>query len=219
MYSVRVTVRDVTPVCRQMNIVPDALSRAVPIHLIDTNTINYTWYLQLYHKCESKPGSVPNFQLMNGRLYRYTKTNNTLSSDFEWKEVIPQEFRSEIMKDNHSVPTAAHLGTAKTYCRLKLRYFWPGMYQDVVRYVANCFVCAAYKHSQLPTPGFMGSAKVCCRPFQCLSLDLVGPLPPSRKLNIYILVVVCCFSKYCMLFPMRRATGAVIPQRLEDHVM
>ncbi|XP_063395405.1 uncharacterized protein LOC134680243 [Cydia fagiglandana] len=64
----------------------------------------------------------------------------------------------------------------------------------------------------------MGSAKVCSRPFQCLSIDLVGPLPPSRKLNTYILVVVCCFTKYCMLFPLRRATGAVISQRLEDHV-
>lgn len=200
------------------NIIPDALSRSVPLCLINPQFILDDWYNKIRKRCEENPASCPNLQIINGRLYRYTKTTNTLNKEFEWKEVIPADFREEILHDNHSVPTAAHLGTAKTYKRLKLRYYWPGMYSDVVKYVANCAVCAAYKHSQQSTPGFMGSAKHCSRPMQCLSLDLVGPLPPSRKLNTYLLVIICCFSKYCMLFPLRRATGKVIAQRLDDHV-
>lgn len=202
------------------NVVPDALSRAIPVSvsLIGTPLSGDLWYDNIIKRCTEKPQACPNFQLIDGRLYRFTKSNNKLSGDFQWKEVIPMEFRESIIKDNHSEPLAAHLGVAKTYKRLKLRYFWPGMYKDTADFVKKCTTCNAYKHSALATPGFMGEPKVCCRPFQCISIDLVGPLPMSRQQNIYLLVVVCCFTKYCLLFPLRRATGKVIAQRLEDHV-
>ncbi|KAI5633578.1 integrase core domain-containing protein [Phthorimaea operculella] len=64
----------------------------------------------------------------------------------------------------------------------------------------------------------MGEPKQCSRPFQCLSIDFIGPLPISRKLNRYILVITCCFSKYCLLFPIKRATSSVIKHVLEDLV-
>lgn len=200
------------------NIVPDALSRSVPVMSIDIPATGDPWYDNIVKRCTERPRACPNFQLLEGRLYRFTKTSNKLSGDFQWKEVIPEEHRENIIKDNHSEPIAAHLGVAKTYKRLKLRYFWPGMYKDTVNFVKNCTTCNAYKHSSLAPPGFMGEPKVCCRPFQCISIDLVGPLPMSRQQNVYLLVVVCCFSKYCFLFPLRRATGKVIAQRLEDHV-
>lgn len=199
------------------NVVPDALSRSVPVALVDCE-VGDPWYLNIFKRVQNKPESCPNFQIQEGRLFRYTKSKTKLKSDFEWKEVIPFEKRQDVISENHCHPKAAHLGTTKTYKRMKLRYYWPGMFQDTKRYVSDCTVCKSYKHANQSTPGFMGSAKVCSRPFQCISIDLVGPLPSSRLLNTYLLVVVCCFSKYCLLFPLRRATGKVIAQRLEDHV-
>ncbi|KAL0859987.1 hypothetical protein ABMA27_010302 [Loxostege sticticalis] len=46
---------------------------------------------------------------------------------------------------NHSQPTAAHLGIFKTYNRLLLRYYWPGMHKDVVKTVGACQKCLEYK--------------------------------------------------------------------------
>lgn len=200
------------------NIVPDALSRSVPVAAVEATVTNDSWYNNIIKRCSEKPRACPNFQIIDGKLYRFTKSNNKLSGDFQWKQVVPLEFRESVMKELHSEPTAAHLGVAKTYKRLKLMYFWPGMYKDTVNFIKQCATCCAYKHSTLATPGFMGEAKVCCRPFQCLSIDLVGPLPMSRQQNTFLLVVVCCFTKYCLIFPLRRATGKVIAQRLEDHV-
>lgn len=201
------------------NVVPDALSRSVPVAAVaPTVQTSDDWYLKLFRGCVDRPQSMANYQVESGRLYRFRKGKNNLTDDFQWKEVVPVEYRVDIMVANHSTPTAAHLGVDKTHSRLKLRYFWPGMYQDVVSFVAACEVCKAYKHSNLSKPGLMGDPKVCSRPFQCISVDLVGPLPASRQLNTFLLVVVCCFSKYCLIFPVRRATGKVIAQRLEDHV-
>ncbi|KOB67148.1 Retrotransposable element, partial [Operophtera brumata] len=51
-----------------------------------------------------------------------------------------------------------------------------------------------------------------------MSMDLVGPLPVTRKQNTFLLVLTCCFSKYCMIFPIRRATAEIISHILEEKV-
>lgn len=101
---------------------------------------------------------------------------------------------------------------------LTLRYFWPAMYRDVVNYIKDCSVCTAYKHKTTPTPGLMGQPKQCYRPLQVVSADLVGPLPKSRSDFVHLLVVTCCFSKYTLLFPLRRATSALVAKHFENYV-
>lgn len=93
------------------------------------------------------------------------------------------------------------------------------MHKDVVDFVKACDVCSAYKHSQRQTPGLMGQPKVCHRPFQVVSIDLVGPLPRSRSGYTFLFVVTCCFSKYTLLFPLRRATSALVARHFENGVI
>lgn len=199
------------------NIVPDALSRSVPVSAIHTS-VNDPWFNNIYSRCRDRPQTCPNFQIIDGKLYRYTKGKSSLTGDFDWKEVVPSDARQGHIFDCHDTPMGAHLGVEKSYKRLRLRFYWPGMYQDVVDYVSKCSTCKAYKHPNQPTAGLFGNPKVCRRPFQCISVDLVGPLPKSRQQNEYLLVVVCCFSKYCLLFPLRRATSKIVAQRLEEQV-
>lgn len=204
------------------NVIPDALSRSCKISAINSNNIllntNDQWYLNIFNGCQNSPTSFPNYLVKNNRLFRYSKSNNPLHKEFEWKEVIPAESRQAIVLENHSNPTAGHFGIFKTFKRLSLSYFWPGMHADVVKAVTSCDTCVAHKHQNHAILGEMGRPKPCTRPFQVISVDLVGPLPPTRKLNTFILVVTCCFSKYCLLFPIKRATAEIITKILEEHV-
>lgn len=204
------------------NVIPDALSRACHVSAIDTNP-NTTassdqWYLNIYNGCQSSPTSFPNYIVKNNRLFRYMQTKHQLNKEFEWKEVIPTESRTETILKNHSEPTAGHFGIFKTYKRVSLRYYWPGMHADVVKAIMSCDVCIAHKHQTHSPLGEMGRPKQCSRPFQVISVDLVGPLPTTRKQNSYILVVTCCFSKYCLLFPIKRATAEIVTKILEEQV-
>ncbi|XP_050665535.1 uncharacterized protein K02A2.6-like [Leptidea sinapis] len=92
------------------------------------------------------------------------------------------------------------------------------MYADVVGFISHCHVCLAYKLPTHGTLGKMGRPKNVSRPFQVLSIDLVGPLPNTRRQNNYIFVVTCCFSKYCLFFPLRRATADLVRKHLENDV-
>lgn len=206
------------------NIIPDALSRSVPLAEVslDINplsTIEDKWYLDIFNGCKNSPERYLNYRIENNNLYRHVKDKSSLTSEFNWKQVIPKEQRVETILKNHADPLSAHMGVFKTYRRLLLKFYWPGMYADVVDTIAKCETCLAYKHATQGTMGKMGRPKVCSRPFQTLSIDLVGPLPTSRKQNNYILVVTCCFSKYCLVFPLRQATAKAICRHIEDSVI
>lgn len=205
------------------NVVADSLSRSVPITAISTDSNNILqtndpWYLNIYNGCTKSPSSFLNYRIQNNKLYRYVKSLNALTREFEWKEVVPAENRDELLQKNHSEPTSGHFGIFKTYKRIHLNYFWPGMYHSVAKFVSNCDICTSHKYPTHPTLGNMGRPKECSRPFQVLSMDLIGPLPVTRKQNTFILVITCCFSKYCSLFPIRRATAEIITRILEENI-
>lgn len=204
------------------NVIPDALSRALPLSAISTSesylTTNDKWYLDIYNGCINNPNKFKNFLVRDDKLFRCSKNKCPLTTEFSWKEVVPLELRENIIRENHAEPTAGHLGIHKTYYKLALQYFWPGMHSDVVSFISKCDTCLSYKVPTHNVLGEMGRPKQCSRPFQVLSIDFIGPLPVSRKQNCYILVVTCCFSKYCLAFPVRRATAAITVKHLEDSV-
>lgn len=207
------------------NVIPDALSRCVPIDAIldgDAPTTGPatqdSWYLNIFNGCQNSPISFPNYRVEGGVLYRYMKNKNVLTTEFDWKEVVPKELREQTLIQCHSEPIAGHFGVFKSYKRLALRFYWPGMYSDVVSFISRCDTCLAYKLPSHGTLGKMGRPKDVSRPFQVLSIDLVGPLPNTRRQNNYIFVVTCCFSKYCLIFPLRRATADLVTKHLENDV-
>lgn len=208
------------------NVVPDALSRLMKVDAVkvvsavnDANDVNDEWYDKTLNGCRSHPANYPNFCIKDGKLLRFSKGKYSLLREFDWKEVVRKGDRKRILEENHCEPTAAHLGVFKTHRRLSLTYFWPGMYKDVVEFVKACDVCSAYKHSQQKTPGLMGRPKVCHKPWQVVSVDLVGPLPRSKSGYTFLFVVTCCFSKFTVLMPLRRATSALVAKNFENHVI
>lgn len=200
------------------NVVPDALSRFLAVEAIVGDSGD-DWYDRIFKSCQSNPLNFPNYRVENGTLYRFSKSKYNLTQEFDWKVVVPKAQRAKVIADHHEPPAFGHFGVFKTHRKLSLQFYWPGMYRDVVEFVRNCGTCAAYKHSTRLTPGLMGQPKQCYRPFQVLSVDLVGPLPKSRSGFVHLLVVTCCFSKYTMLFPLRRATSALVAKAFEHFVL
>lgn len=205
------------------NIVPDALSR-MELALITNNTVapapvsNDIWYRKLFDNCSKNPQKFPNFLIKEGQLYRNCKAPLSILEDYSWKLVVPLENRKQLIIDNHSAPDSIHPGTFKTYKKLSLKYYWPGLFKQVRNYISKCDTCKAYKHSTAPPSGLMGNPKRADRPMQSLSMDLIGPFPRSYAGNMFILSIVDIFTKYCWILPLKRATSQTIINLLEKHI-
>ena len=135
-----------------------------------------------------------------------------------WRLVLRPEEQEEAIKDTHGGKFASHFGTYKTLRKLQSQYYWPGMARQVTTYVKNCETCKAHKIKTTPPHGLMITPKTVSLPMHTLSMDIVGPLPRSTNGCIYILSVVDIFSKYCWLFPLRKATSESIIKHLENNI-
>jgi hypothetical protein len=213
------------------HVVPDALSRSVPIldEILVTetptestiNTRTDRWYATMCQRVRDKPLTYPNWKIEDTRLLKYTKSYYPdLREDVDhWKEVVPKPRRSEILKCCHDEPTAGHLGILKTYERIAQKYYWPKLKYDVVRYLRRCKTCISHKPEQRRPAGLMTRHPIVTKPWQMISTDLVGPLPRSSKGYAYILVVADCFTKFALFIPLRAATAAAVTRHIEEDVI
>ena len=59
--------------------------------------------------------------------------------------VVPRPLRNEILGELHAGALEGHLGSEKTLGKVKERFYWPGMHQDVVTWCRTCESCATRK--------------------------------------------------------------------------
>lgn len=202
------------------HVVPDALSRSVPV-VSSLETLNDRWYLQLLSEVKSRPEKFPLWRIADDVMYKKAKIKYPdLGGENEWLIVVPKSQRREIIQKCHDPPTAGHLGVSKTLARVSAQWYWPKMRADVKRYVSHCHTCLMTKPEQRAPMGYMLSkTPTVTKPWQLISVDVVGPLPRSSSGYVYILTVSDCFSKFVLLFPLRKATANSITKLLEEQVI
>ncbi|GFV19306.1 retrovirus-related Pol polyprotein from transposon 17.6 [Trichonephila clavipes] len=69
-----------------------------------------------------------------------------------WLPVIPKHLRADILRHFHDAPTAGTLVSRKLMTDTQ-RFYWPGMYRNVVRYVMHCRESAKEKVRSSTTTG------------------------------------------------------------------
>ena len=67
-------------------------------------------------------------------LYKRNKNGNPL-------RVITKDNLEKILYNMHNVPNAGHFGVKATIDKIRQRYFWPTMGEDVRKYIETCDTC------------------------------------------------------------------------------
>ncbi|KAG2211911.1 hypothetical protein INT47_004598 [Mucor saturninus] len=75
------------------------------------------------------------YEVDGGLLYRRP------NKDFLRRKVVTVTEVMRVLKENHDHVMASHQGVARTFDRIKYRYYWPGYYDSVRDYVLSCVVC------------------------------------------------------------------------------
>ena len=111
----------------------------------------------------------------------------------------------------------AHIGPLKVIKMLNDFFYYPKLAKIVRRRLASCDSCQRNKVTNQTCFSEMKNY-LPQRPNEISSIDLYRPLPASKGGFKYISSTIDAFSKYVVLYPLRRAnTKAVISKLKKDH--
>lgn len=116
---------------------------------------------------------------------------------------VPRDSKciSMILESLHDEPTSGHLGVDKTLAAVRSRFYWPGMYDDVHKFVSSCLVCQKIKKSNKKEPGSLMPLPIPDRPWGRVHWDFITGLPLTINGNDAISTAVCALTKMAHFSP------------------
>jgi len=136
----------------------------------------------------------------------------TAKGETKWRIIIPKSLQSSLLHEWHASVTGGHMGSNKTWGRAKSSgFYWSDMRHSVREYVRGCLICAARK----PANHGKQNKLVKMNPghkFEMVGMDLIGPLPLSKKENRYILTVTDYWTRWCDAYPIPDKASATVAE-------
>lgn len=180
------------------------------------------WYTRMYNKVVNRPNKYDSYTISReGKLLKRVRPNRRMDMvdpTTVWKTCVPSHLRDEVLKENHDRAESGHFGVRKTLKRVGSRYYWLGWQKQVKAYVRRCVNCQQYKVEQKKPVGKMILRRP-RGPWYMITLDLIGPLPRSKRGSKFALVVQDNFSKWVEVAPLKSATAKQVVDQLTSMVL
>jgi RNase H-like domain found in reverse transcriptase/Integrase core domain/Integrase zinc binding domain/Reverse transcriptase (RNA-dependent DNA polymerase) len=119
--------------------------------------------------------------------------------------IIPNRFRQEILSELHN----GHPGSARMKLLAHCKVFWPGISNDIDRYVKTCEQCAIA--SKTPIKCELKSWPTPTAPWSRIHIDFAGPIN-----GFSYLVIVDAYSNWPEIFKTTSTTTARTTQMLDE---
>ena len=126
------------------------------------------------------------------------------------------EDEDEARKIARELHTAAHLGGHALWKLFRNWYTHKAGRHICLETAQSCPQCQLgtdYGHCQKTTSTIQSQG-----PWDTLSIDIVGPLPPDHR-HEFLIVFVDCYSKYTILIPSSNHTANTVSEALMRHVI
>lgn len=127
------------------------------------------------------------------------------------------EDRQEIINEAHDSLVGGHKGVTKTYKRIRSRYQWPEMRNEIQDYIRKCQSCQEQKLVRAKTRQPMLITDTPMEAFDKIALDTVGPLPVTPSGNKYILTMQDNLTKYCIAVAIPNIRATTIADAFARH--
>ena len=129
--------------------------------------------------------------------------------------VVPAHLVEKLLQQYHI--DNGHGGIDTTHDTLKQKYFWPGMYKQIYKYVSECVTCQTRILRKAQAP--IQEMDVPQYPFAKVSLDMSGPYPRTQSGNRYIVSFVDHFSGWPEAFAVPDKTADTVVQLLAEQII
>ena len=141
--------------------------------------------------------------LQQGVLYIKSAAHTTQA---KLRMVVLKHLVEQALVEVHDGVAGTHLGGMQSLMKIKARFRRPGTTKEVHCYCDRCLTCAKCKPRAKPRAPLWSFTSG--NPMQRIHIDIVAPLPRSRRGNRYILTVQCSLTNRAEVFAMsnQRAT-------------
>jgi hypothetical protein len=112
-----------------------------------------------------------------------------------------KELKEAILKENHEVPQAGHVGRTKMLEKIQRYFWWPKLREGVEDFLRVCDACQRNKVDTSLPAGLLQPLPIPSRRWESISMDFITDLPKTVNGNDAILVVVDRLSKYAHFIP------------------
>lgn len=129
---------------------------------------------------------------------------------------VPESLRHRILSEFHSsLESGGHFGVMRTEDKMKKRFYWPGMTEDIRDYIKSCHECQMRNRKKFKKTGSLQQV-VAEHSMEIIASDVVGPLPKTKRGNAYIITVIDYFSKWGEAKATKRQTSSDIVDMLTE---
>ena len=143
--------------------------------------------------------------LKDGLVFRRWK-NEVTGQEIYQQICLPESLVPQVLYALHDSPSAGHLGVSKTLEKVRRRFSWHGMREDLGNHIRRCGPCAEVNDpSKLPKAPLINIKSG--HPLQRVAIDIVGPTPRSSSGHKWLLVVSDHFTKFAQAFPVRNTSA------------
>ena len=151
------------------------------------------WCSNMRKAVENNTKNSHKYIIENDILYRRTYDSN---HNRILLTCLPRKLRKQALLDLHDNELGGgHLGELKTFLKVRKRFFWPNCERTVRKYVKNCEKCQLNKEEKQLTKGLMKPMEI-NEIFECVGVDILGPITRTSKGNEYIIIMIDLFSKW-----------------------
>lgn len=123
-------------------------------------------------------------------------------------------FRQSVLTIAHSTALGGHLGRAKMRNRVQANFYWPGVGQDVTRFVRSCDYCQTSDRGRIkPVPLLF--LPITETAFDRVAVDIIGPVEPRASDRSKYILTMVDFATRCPEAPLLSSIGATtVPEAM-----
>ena len=159
------------------------------------------------------------FFLSNGILCRNSTPYSKKRRQFSQQQIVmPLSLRKRLMEDYHDAPISGHLAFRRTLYRVRDKFYWPSMVDDIKEYCKACTECAMQRRVKNKT--FLNSFDLTSAPNEVIGMDFLGPIRPSSiGGNNYVLVMTDYFTKWVEVAALPDTTALTTCKSLMEKIV
>ena len=132
--------------------------------------------------------------------------------------MIPSTLVHTVLMNYHELPFTAHQGVSRTVRFISRKYWWETLREDVSEFIKKCEACAKRKTGhRIVAP--LGDALTAQEFLDIVSLDIVGPLPITKKGNKYLLTFIDHFTRFCEAIPIAQQNAETVAKEFVRRII